>query len=74
MTLFGATLLEIYHPAKVALSVQLGLPLLASESKFCVYVPLLIEIWADAGCPGKTVAARVAKKNFSNDFTSNYRF
>ena len=47
MTLLGATLLEIYQPGKVELSVQPGLPLFASESKFCEYVPLLIKTCAE---------------------------
>jgi hypothetical protein len=65
---------EIYQPGKVTLSVQLGLPLFASESKFCEYIPPLIKTWADTGRAGKTAAARAINNILVKNSRTVYRF
>src|ERR1035437_5391387 len=45
-----------YQPRSVTLFVQFTVPLLASASKFCAYVPPLIKIWPETGPAKKTAA------------------
>src|ERR1035437_337138 len=45
-----------YQPRSVTLFVQFTVPLLASTSKFCAYVPPLIKIWPEIGHAKKTAA------------------
>jgi hypothetical protein len=61
----------------VELSVQPGLPLFASESKSCEYVPPLIAIWAFAPVIKNNPAAKKTANRRGNfiekSFESNHR-